>query len=182
MSRLKPPVFAVAVLWAVFLVDGYLTGIDLRVFGLVPRETDRLWAILTIPFLHGHMAHLIGNSIPLLLFGWLVMRRGTGRFIAASAFIIVVGGVFLWLIGRPALHIGASGWVFGLWGLIIADGWYERTPTAVLTSLLVILLYGGMVWGLLPQATVSFEAHLGGLVAGVLYSGFSHRNRRVARR
>lgn len=182
MSRLKPPLIAVALLWAVFTVDHVLIPIDLRLLGLVPREPERLWAILTSPFLHGHQAHLIGNSIPLLIFGWLVMRRGTRRFVTASAFIIVVGGFFLWLIGRPALHIGASGWVFGLWGLIIADGWYERTPTAILTSVLVVLLYGGMVWGLLPQATVSFEAHLGGLVAGVLYSGLSYRNRRVARR
>lgn len=182
MSRLKPPLLAVILLWAVYILDAHLTDVDFRAFGLVPRDSDRLWAILTSPFLHGNVAHLVGNSLPLLIFGWLVTRRGTGRFWLASAFIIGVGGLFLWLIGRPALHIGASGWVFGLWGLIIADGWYERTPTAVMTSVLVILLYGGMVWGLLPQATVSFEAHLGGLVAGVLYSGISFRNRRTARR
>jgi len=182
MNRLRVALTAVALLWATFLVNLLLPQIDLRMFGVVPREPERLWTIFTSPFLHGNWAHLIGNSIPLLVFGWLVMRRGAGRFVSASFFIIIVGGLCLWLIGRPALHIGASGWVFGLWGLIIADGWYERTPSAVLTSLLVILLYGGMVWGLLPQATVSFEAHLGGLVAGVLYSGFSYRNRRVARR
>ncbi len=181
MARLHVAFVAVALLWAVFLLNLVLPQIDLRVLGVVPRNPERLWAILTSPFLHGNWSHLISNSIPLFLFSWLVMRRSKGRFIAASGFIIVVGGLILWLIGRPALHIGASGWVFGLWGLIIADGWYERTPAAVLTSVLVALLYGGMVWGLLPQPTISFEAHLGGLVAGVFYSGLSHRNRRVAR-
>lgn len=177
MVRLRTAFIAVALIWAVFLVNAVLPTIELRAFGVLPRNPDRLWAVLTSPFLHGNWQHLIGNSIPLFFFSWLVLRRGQRRYLTASAFIILVGGLILWLIGRPALHIGASGWVFGLWGLIVADGWYERSLTAVLTSLAVILLYGGMLWGLLPQATVSFEAHLGGLVAGVMYSALSHNRK-----
>jgi membrane associated rhomboid family serine protease len=77
--------------------------------------------------------------------------------------------------------LGASGWVFGLWGLIIADGWFERSLSAFLIGLIVILAYSGMAWGLLPDDTISFEAHLGGLIAGVLYSALSHRKTQPAK-
>jgi len=165
----------------VYGVDQLMTGIDFRLFAVLPRDTERLWAILTSPFIHGHLAHLAGNSLPLFLFSLLVMRTGVRRYLRASAFIILLGGIILWLTGRPALHLGASGWVFGLWGLIIADGWFERSLSAFLIGLIVILAYSGMAWGLLPDDTISFEAHLGGLIAGVLYSALSHRKTQPAK-
>jgi len=89
-------------------------------------------------------------------------------FLNSSIFIILVGGFLVWLFGRDATHIGASGWVFGLWGLSIAVGWFDRRFINILVSLGVLLVYGGMIYGVLPSdPRVSFESHLFGALSGV---------------
>jgi len=75
----------------------------------------------------------------------------------------------VWLFGRPAIHIGASGWVFGLWSLSIAIAWFERKPVNILLALIIVLLYGGMIYGVLPgDQGVSWEAHLFGAISGIM--------------
>lgn len=182
MRRVGVGLFAVGLLWLVYGIDLMLPAMDFRALGLVPRVPERWWGVATMPFLHGNLQHLMSNSVLLFVFTLLVLRHGVGRFLLASLFIIVLSGALVWSLARPALHIGASGWVFGLWALIIADGWYERSLAAVLTSLLVIVFYGGMIWSVLPANGISFEAHLAGLVTGVMYSALSHRSRSKRRR
>lgn len=165
----------VAALVAVHLANDMLPQYDLRWLGLVPRDSNRVWAVLTMPWMHRDWSHLLGNSVPLFVLTVLALRRGIGRFWAASGFIILTGGLLLWLVGRVGIHLGASGWVFGLWGLLIADAWYERSPAAVITGLVVLVFYGGMAWGLLPAEGVSVESHIAGLLAGVVFSAWSHR-------
>lgn len=175
IGRMRFAAALVAALMLVHLANQLYPGYDLRWLGVAPRDPARLWHIVTAPLLHRDWSHLLSNSLPLFVLTLLALRHGPRRFWLASATIVLVGGLMLWLFGRAGLHLGASGWIFGLWGLTIADGWYERSPAAIGTSFLVMVLYGGMVWGLLPADGVSVESHIAGMVAGVLYSRWQHR-------
>ena len=94
-------------------------------------------------------------------------------YLVTVAWIVVIGGLAVWLFGREAVHVGASGVIFGLVGFLIVRGLYERAVTSLLVSLAVVLLYGGTIWGVLPQDEgVSWEAHLFGLIAGAATARF----------
>lgn len=139
-------------------------------YGVIPRDFNRLWGIFSTPWIHSDIWHLLGNLSCLVVLGWLCMLRSTRYFIIASGFIIVVGGLLLWLIGRSASHVGASGWVFGLWGLLLANAYFDRTLKNIFICVLVIFLYSGLVFGLLPSGYVSFEGHITGLASGIIFA------------
>ena len=121
-----------------------------------------------MPFLHQGFFHLLANTLPLLVFGALLLTRGADYFIRGLVLVTLLGGVLLWLFGRNAAHIGASGVVFGLFGLLIARALFTRSVESVVIAVVVMLGYGGLIWGVLPtDATVSWDGHLAGLVAGV---------------
>ena len=158
----------VAVIWAVEVVNTLL-GHRLNALGLHPRTIAGFPGIFLAPFLHNGLRHVLANTIPLLVLGSLVLLRGVRAWAELSAFVIVAGGFAVWLLGRPALHVGASGLVMGYFGYLLARGWYQRTAGAVLVALAVLLLYGGALWGLLPLLPgVSWEMHFFGFLAGVL--------------
>ena len=144
-------------------------GHRLSTWGILPRTEIGLTGIPLSPFLHDSFNHVLSNTVPFLILGGLVALRGSQKLIGVSLFIIVVGGAGVWLIGRPAIHVGASGLVFGYFGYLVAAGWYDRKLGTILVAFAVIVLYGGLVVGVLPTVGfVSWEAHLLGLVAGVL--------------
>jgi membrane associated rhomboid family serine protease len=137
-------------------------------FGIHPRELSSVYTILTAPWLHGDFAHLFNNLWAFVIFGSLCMFNGPRVFARASIVIIVLGGGLLWLFGRDASHIGASGWVFGLWSFAIAQGWFERSPRTIFVAVAVVILYGGVAWGMWPTGgRISFEGHIFGALAGV---------------
>ena len=144
------------------------TGYSLMAFGLVPRTLHGLFGILTSPFLHASFAHLSANLIAFLVLGTLVILDGLHRFIAVSAIVIVLGGALVWLFGFAGVHVGASGWVFGLWAYLLSRAWFHRSWGNLLTAAVVALLYGGLVVGFLPRQGVSFEGHLFGALAGFI--------------
>ena len=138
-------------------------------YGIYPGELASLPHIFSAPFLHGNLSHLVNNLIGLAIFGWLCLMRGIRAFIFASLIIVTFSGLLIWQFGRPALHIGASGWIFGLWSLSIAIAWFDRRFVNILLAVIVALLYGGMIHGVLPNdLSISWEAHLFGAIAGVL--------------
>lgn len=145
-------------------------------YGVIPRDFNRLWGIFSTPWIHSDIWHLLGNLSCLVVLAWLCMLRSTRYFIIASGFIIVLGGLLLWLIGRSASHVGASGWVFGLWGLLLANAYFDRTIKNIFICVLVIFLYSGLVFGLLPSGHVSFEGHITGMVSGVLFAWLTVHN------
>ena len=158
----------VALIWTVELVNT-LFGHRLTALGLNPRTLAGLPGILFVPFLHNGIGHALANTIPFVILGSLVLLRGARTFVELSLFILVVGGVAVWLVGRPAVHVGASGLVMGYFGFLLARGWYERTVLAIAIAAVVLLLYGGALWGLLPLVPgMSWEMHLFGFLAGVL--------------
>ncbi len=149
-------------------VNAYLDH-RLNVLGINPASATPFPGILLAPFLHASFSHLIVNAGPFLVLGWLVSLRGVGKFLVISLFIILVGGMGVWLFGRTAFHIGSSGLVFGYFGFLLALGFFERQKESLLISFVVFILYGGIFIGVLPsQARVSWETHLFGLIAGVI--------------
>jgi len=150
-------------------------GHQLNAWGIFPRSVYGLAGIPLAPFLHGGFGHVISNSIPFLVLGGLIAFRGRQVLLRVSFIVIGVGGSGVWLLGRSAVHIGASGLVFGYFGYLVARGWYERRFGSILLAIAVIILYGGLILGVLPtRGLVSWEAHLFGLIAGVL-AARSHR-------
>lgn len=165
--------------WAQEIVDQFAFGGSLDLYGIVPRDPTRLENVLAAPFLHGDFAHLIANTGPLAVLAFMGALRGVGRFLAANAVIIVLGGGLVWLLGRGgSLHLGASLLVFGYLAYLLGVGWWERTPGAILAALLALFLYGGALWGVLPtNPLVSWEAHLFGFVAGLVAAAWLHGRR-----
>ncbi|MGR3888539.1 rhomboid family intramembrane serine protease [Pseudomonas sp. 1152_12] len=144
------------------------TGYSLMVFGLIPRTVQGLFGILASPFLHASFAHLSANLIAFLVLGTLVIVEGLNRFIAVSAIIILLGGSLVWLFGFTGVHVGASGWVFGLWAYLLSRAWFHRSWSNLITAAVVALLYGGLILGFLPRQGISFEGHLFGALAGFI--------------
>jgi len=116
--------------------------------------------------------------VPLIAFSLLLLTRGANYFLRGVVLVILGGGVLLWLFGRSAAHIGASGLVFGLFGLLLARALYARSAESMLIAIVVMLGYGGLVWGVFPtDATVSWDGHLAGLLAGIGSAKFLHSGR-----
>ena len=157
-----------AVFWAVFVVNTLLGGALLR-FGVIPRTTVGLRGILFAPFLHGSLNHIVANSIPFLVLGWMVMLRDESHFIPVTIAGMVGSGLMAWLFGAPGtVHIGASRVIFGYQGFLMLTGWYTRSFVSILLSVIVTLLWGTLVLGMMPTIPgVSWQAHVGGFLGGV---------------
>ena len=178
-SQSPPPTFKralivvgglLAAMWAVQLLN-WLGGrwLELDHFGIRPRQIGWLPGIALAPFLHAGWGHLAANSLPFLVLGLLVIARGEQRFWMVSAGIVLVGGLGVWLLGRAGtVHVGASGLVFGYVGYLLTAGVVERSFVAVGRAVIVVGLYGTILWGVLPYGPgVSWEGHLCGLLAGI---------------
>ncbi|MEQ9666915.1 rhomboid family intramembrane serine protease [Coleofasciculus sp. G2-EDA-02] len=159
----------VAVMWVLELIDLIIFQGALDRHGISPRQIIGLRGILFAPFLHGDLGHLIANTIPFLTLGWFVMLQETSDFFIVTAITMVVSGLGVWLIGSPAVHIGASGLVFGYLGFLLLRGYFQRNVPSILLSLIVGFLYGGAIWGILPTVPgVSWEGHLFGFIGGII--------------
>lgn len=159
----------VALLWAVQVVN-WITGNSLnRTFGLIPRQLGGLDGIVAMPFLHVDFGHLMANTPPLLVMGGLLVATTTRALLAVNAMVIGLGGGLVWLLGSSAIHVGASGLVFGWFGFLVVRGLVDRSLVTLGAALVVGVLYGSILWGVLPgRPGVSWEAHLFGAVAGGL--------------
>jgi membrane associated rhomboid family serine protease len=157
-----------AVFWAVFVVNTLLGG-SLLVLGVIPRTTIGLRGILFAPFLHASLNHIVANSIPFLALGWMVMLRDERHFIPVTVAGMIGSGLTAWLLGAPgSVHIGASGVIFGYLGFLMLTGWYTRSFGSILLSIVVTVLWGGLVLGMMPGAPgISWQAHIGGFLGGV---------------
>ncbi len=165
--------------WVVEIIDLLVYRGELDQYGIYPRTLMGLQGILWSPFLHGGFPHLIANTAPFLILGWLVMLQETGDFFWVTAITMMVGGLGVWIFGAPAFHIGASGVIFGYLGFLLFRGLFERNIPSIVLSLVVGFIYGGLIWGVLPgQPGVSWESHFFGLIGGVLAAQFLARRKR----
>jgi membrane associated rhomboid family serine protease len=168
----------VALLYIVEAFD-QLNGHRLDDNGIRPLETDGLWGILFAPLLHANWGHLAANTGPALVLGFLVTLAGLSRFVWATAIVWIVGGFGTWLIGNwgsscglESDHIGASGLIFGWLTFLLVFGFFTRSGWQIVIGLVVLVLYGGVLWGAVPVLNVcggvSWQGHLCGGIAGVL--------------
>lgn len=156
------------VIWAIAAVN-LITGYALNGwFGLRPRSFGGLDGILFMPLLHGSLTHAAANTVPLAILGGLMAVTARRVALAASALIVGLGGFGVWIFGKTAIHVGASGLIFGWFGFLVARGLIEKRLVPLVTAVGVALIYGTMVFGVLPgQPGVSWESHLLGAVAGL---------------
>ena len=168
LTALWPPALVLAFMWVVLAFD-MVYHLGLARFGILPRTLIGLRGIVFSPFIHGGINHLISNSAPLLVLGWLTVYfypKATGRVVLVSWFVT---GLWVWAMGRESYHIGASGMVYSLAGFLFFSGLFRRRIALMAVSLIVVFLYGSMVWGVLPlEPGVSWESHLFGGLVGIL--------------
>jgi len=163
-------VVVVAAMWIIEVVDGLVLGNGLDQRGIVPRSWGGIVGILWAPFLHGGFGHLLANTIPFLVLGWFIALEGVRRWLLVTVFVLVLGGAATWLLARPAVHIGASGLIFGYAGFLLVAGFVEKSVKGIAVAIVTGFFFGGMVLrGITPVSSwVSWESHLFGLAAGVL--------------
>lgn len=160
----------IAIIWLVELADWLIFDEALDAYGVQPRTVAGLKGILFMPFLHRGFGHLLANTIPIIILGWLVMIRQTTDIFVVAVVTIIVGGLGAWLFGASnSVHVGASGLIFGFFGFLLARAYFERSLTAIALAVLVSVLYGGIIWGVLPgQDGISWQGHLFGFIGGIL--------------
>lgn len=169
LRRLVALIGFVALLWVIQAVN-WSSGYALNpAFGLVPRQVSGLDGVLGMPFLHVSFEHLIANTPPILLLGTLLAATATRALLAMNAVVVGLGGLLVWLLGSSAIHIGASGLVFGWFGFLVTRGLVDRSPVTLGASVIVGFAYGSLIWGVFPgQPGISWEAHLFGAIAGAV--------------
>ncbi len=168
IQSFTPPLILVAIMWLVKLYEIH-NGIDLGIYGVLPRHSEGLYGILFSPFLHGSIDHLWSNTLPFIVLMAALIFFYEEVWLSSFLMIFFLSGIGLWIGGRENYHIGASGIVYGLTGFLFASGIIRRTLPSMALSMLVIFLYGGTIWGIFPLfKDVSWEAHLFGLLSGCL--------------
>ncbi|MGI3786129.1 MAG: rhomboid family intramembrane serine protease [Janthinobacterium lividum] len=176
---LHATVVMAALLAGLWVVEGLdqLSGNALDTYGIHARDVDGLPEIFTAPWLHAGWEHLASNSVPFFAFGALVLLGGVARWAVSSLVSIVTSGLAAWLL-TPAgtIVLGASGLIFGWLTYLLARGIWSRRPGQVALAVVILLVYGGLLWGVLPgNAGISWQAHLGGAIGGVLAAWLLHR-------
>lgn len=161
------PFRLVFLMWASFYLE-VIVGLPLSWYGIEPRTLHGLIGIVTAPLIHGNLLHLVSNTIPMIFLGWVLFyfygRIGGAVFLRAYFWT----NLLVWIFARPANHIGASGVVYGIAFFLIFFGIFRRDFISMFISVVVVLLYGGIFYGVLPSdPRVSWESHFGGALVGI---------------
>lgn len=168
-GNIRTIILIVGVLWVIEFVNTVFFDHLLGILGVWPRDFYHLYGILLAPLWHADSEHLLSNTVPFVVFSYLVMLGGRARFWTVIIVTTIVSGGGIWLFGASgSVHYGASGVVFGLFGYLLADGWYRRDSRSILITLLVFMFFGGMLWGLISfRPGISWEGHFFGFWGGV---------------
>jgi len=164
------PVAAIFLIWVIYYVE-ITFGFNFNTYGVYPKSFIGLRGILFSPFIHSDTSHLINNSVPLF-----AMLSGLYYFYQKIAnkvliFGLILTGLFTWILGRPSYHIGASGIVYLLVSFIFFSGIIRKHYRLIALSLVVVFLYGSMVWYIFPtEERISWEGHLSGFVVGFVFA------------
>lgn len=156
--------------WAVEVMNYADDGALSARYGIRPHDTGQIWHIFTAPFLHAGLDHIMANSVPLAIFGFLAALRGVSRFISVSLIIIVASGLGVFFLSAPdSVTVGASGLIFGYFGYLLARGFVEHRASDIVVAVIIAVFYGTMIFGALPgQPGISWQAHMFGLIGGIL--------------
>tara|TARA_B110000259_G_scaffold153812_1_gene174201 strand:+ start:1721 stop:2392 length:672 start_codon:yes stop_codon:yes gene_type:complete len=174
------PIVAIVAIWLIYWVE-ITFGYNFNTYGILPREIKGLRGVLFSPFIHSDTSHLSNNSIP--LFVLLASLFYFYRKIAHKVLIygILFSGLFCWIIARDSYHIGASGVIYLLFSFIFFSGIIRKHYRLIAMSLVVIFLYGGMIWFIIPtEDRISWEGHLSGFLIGLLFA-FLYRKKGIVK-
>ena len=164
-----PPFLFIVLLWIIKWFE-IISGYDLYWLGILPREINGLCGIITAPLIHGDLKHLFSNTSPVLVLGTGIFYFYRKAAYGIISFITIFSGLLIWAMARGGTyHIGASGLIYGFAFFLFFSGLIKRNKAFMAVSLLIILFYGGMLWGILPgEEGISWESHLFGGIAGSL--------------
>jgi len=171
-SVVVAPLVAVLIIWIVFLFEIRL-GINLNQYGVYPKTLSGLKGVIFSPFIHGSVEHLYNNTIPLavLLTALFYFYRNVALRVLILG--VLLSGLFTWAIGRPSYHIGASSVIYVLVSFIFFKGVFTKYYRLVALSLIVVFIYGSMLWYIFPvKDGISWEGHLGGFLTGFALAFF----------
>jgi len=168
LSMLLPGIF-VFVMWLVKIIE-ILFSIDLSDLGIFPLTMRGLPGIILSPLIHADFRHLFNNSLPLFFLGTALFYFYAEIAVKVSVWTYFLTGILVWLAGRSAWHIGASGLIYGLASFLFFSGIIRKYFRLVALSLLIVFLYGSMVWGIFPNIyrDVSWESHMLGFISGII--------------
>lgn len=172
-TRTSGPIIVVALMWIVFFAQGVVGPRLAPDWGIPAHDFTAPWTYVTAIFLHANMAHIVGNTVFMLVLGVIIGLEGAGRWLSVFIGSAIGAGVAVTLLTPAGITIGASGIVFGYLGYIFAAAAVETTPWVrllrVLVSIALLLTYGFSLFsGLIPQAGISWQAHLGGFIGGIV--------------
>ena len=174
-SILFIPFLFLLVMWLVKLIELQF-DLSFVTFGVSPQTLKGLRGLLFSPFIHKDLTHLFNNSYPILILGGLLFSVYRKIALPIFVWLFFISGFWLWIIGRPSFHIGASGIIYALASFLCISGVIRKNPRLAAVSLIIIFLYGSMIWGIIPtKEPISWEGHLAGFVAGILVAVF-YRN------
>jgi membrane associated rhomboid family serine protease len=162
--------FALAVMWVLEFV-AYATDNHILTYGIRAHDVGDLPHVFTAPFLHANLDHLLSNTVPFAILGFLAALRGIAKFLAMNVIVMVVGGLGVWFLGPSnGVTVGASILIFGYFGYLAGRGVFERRLVDILIALLVGVLYGtAIAASVVPNnPQISWQGHLFGLIGGVL--------------
>lgn len=162
------PVLFMGISWLIWAWEEY-TQQSLSSFGNFPRKVEQIYGIFTMHFLHGDWQHLFNNSVPMVVLGWAIFYFYRPSAIKIYGWSLVLTGLWVWIAARPNYHIGASGMVYAFASFVFFSGVIRRNANLAALSLMVVFIYGSLVWGIFPiDPQISWEGHLFGGVAGLL--------------
>lgn len=170
------PIFFVLLLWLIFWFEVRF-GFSLNTYGVYPRTLIGLRGVIFSPFIHSSMEHLYHNSIPLVVLSMALFYFYREISWKVIIYGILFSGLLTWSIGRPANHIGASGLIYVLMSFILFKGVFAKHFRLIALSLLVVFLYGSMIWYVFPiKENMSWEGHLSGLIVGFVFALFFRKS------
>ncbi len=170
LKEFKILIISVTIFWAIEILDFFVFKGSLDRYGIQPHQVIGLRGILFAPFLHGGFGHLMANTIPFIILGWLTMIQETKDFYIVSFLSALVGGMGVWVFGAPgSIHIGASILIYGYLGFLLLRGYFQRNFPSIALSIFVAVAYGGLIWGVFPaDMRVSWQGHLFGFIGGAI--------------
>ena len=164
-------------MWLVFSLEIY-ASIDFGLFGIYPRTITGLIGIIAAPLIHTDALHLASNTFPMIFLGstLYLFYDNIAKYVFFQCYIFP--SILVWIFGRPSYHIGASGLIYGLAFFLISFGLFKKDFKSILISIVIIIFYGGLIYGVLPVNNgVSWESHLMGAIVGIatasVYSRFN---------
>lgn len=174
------PFLLLVIIWGVHFINISFPNLMLYTYGVSPREFFGLKGIVFSPFIHSatdSFKHIFNNSAPLFVLTYFFMVSYKPIFTKVIVFIWFFSGICVWLAARDNYHIGASGVIYGLAFFLFFSGIFSKNKRLIAISLIVVFLYGSMIWGIFPtDERISWEGHLIGGISGVIMA-FYYKNR-----